>query len=156
MTVDVDKVPPQITSVKITPPDKETTETMWTKEGTKINGTIFGSFLGGGTPSVANVPDSLTIKRVEEGSSDTELHFTLTLASPLPKGTNKLTFQVSKTASAGSTIKSSTYDYAIEGAQTKNDSQQAVGGVNSPPTSSSESATPEKPAPEVKKPEAKK
>jgi len=156
MTVDVDKVPPQITSVEITPADKETTETMWTKKGT-LSGTIFGSFLGGGTPGVSGVPASeLTIKRVEEGSNDTELHFTLTLASPLPEGTNKLTFQVSKTASAGSTVKSSTYDYAIQGTQTNNNSPQAVRGGNSPPASSSEPVTPEKPAPEVKKPEARK
>lgn len=144
MTVDVEKVPPQITSVEVTPPADKNATTMWQAKGT-LNGSISGSFLGGGTPSIVNPGISgITVKRVEEGSTDTQLHFTLTLASALPAGTTKLTFQVSKSSSSGSTIKSSTYDFPIElPAQTNPVPAETGGGAtaagNPQPTS------PEKP-----------
>jgi hypothetical protein len=128
MTVDVDKVPPQITSVEITTPADKNTTTMWQAKGA-LDGTISGSFLGGGTPSIVN-PDisGITIKRVEEGSTDTQLHFTLTLASALKAGTTKLTFQVSKPSSSGSTIKSSTHDFPIESPAQTNPAPAEAGG----------------------------
>jgi len=116
MTVDVDKVPPQITSVQFdTPTDKDLAA--WKKQGT-FTGTINGSFLAGATPTVTNLDSSVVaVKRVDEGSSDTALHFTLTFSGTLPAGTNKLTFQVSKPSSEGATIKSATTDYPIQTAQ---------------------------------------
>jgi hypothetical protein len=114
MTVDVNKVPPQITSVDIEPPANVKAEDMWKSKGT-FTGTIHGSFLGGATPTILNVETSvLAIKRVDAGSTESELHFTLDFSGTLPKDTNKLTFQVSKASSEGATIKSATYDYPIQ------------------------------------------
>jgi hypothetical protein len=110
MTVDVNSVPSQITSVDIDPPAKA--DDMW-KKGS-LNGTIHGSFLSGATPTLVSAPSGVTIKGVADGSTDTQLHFTLDLASDLPTGTSKLTFQVTKPGSKSSTIKSSTYDYPIQ------------------------------------------
>ncbi|HXM60033.1 MAG TPA: hypothetical protein VN950_04195 [Terriglobales bacterium] len=144
MTVDVDKVPPQIKSVEITPLADKSATTMWQEKGT-LNGTISGSFLGGGTPSIVNPAISgITVKRVEEGSTDTQLHFTLTLASALQAGTTKLTFQVSKSSSSGSTIKSSTYDFPIEVPAQVNPAPADTGG-GSTTTSNPQPASPEKP-----------
>jgi hypothetical protein len=118
MTVDVNNVPPQIASVDIEPPSGQTTSTMWTlKSGATnatLNGTIHGSFLGGGTPALVSPPNGVTIKAVAQGSNDSQLLFTLTLTSSLPSGTKSLSFQVSKSSASGSTIKSATYDYEIE------------------------------------------
>jgi hypothetical protein len=154
MTVDVNSVPPQITSVEIEPPTGETTSTMWTiKTGAKsatLNGTIHGSFLGGATPNLLNPPNGVTIKAVAQGSSDTALQFTLTLTASLPAGTKSLSFQVSKSSSSGSMIKSATYDYQIEQVQEapapeggKVEGASAVGNPEKP--------SPEKPAAPPKK-----
>jgi hypothetical protein len=110
MTVDVNSVPSQITSVDIDPPAKA--DDMW-KKGS-LNGAIHGSFLSGATPTLVSPPSGVTIKGVADGSTDTQLHFTLDLASDLPTGTSKLTFQVTKPGSKSSTIKSSTYDFPIQ------------------------------------------
>jgi hypothetical protein len=143
MTVDVDKVPPQITSVEITAPTDKNTTTMWQAKGT-LDGTISGSFLSGGTPSIVNPAISgITVKRVEEGSTDTQLHFTLALASALQAGTTKLTFQVSKSSSSGSTIKSSTYDFPIELPAQVNPVLAETGG-GSTTTANPQPASPEK------------
>ena len=113
MTVDVNKVPPQITEVDIDTPSGKDAASMWAK-GENLTGVIRGSFLGGGTPSVTNVDSKvLQVKGVAEGSSDTELHFTITVSDNLPAGTSKLSFQVSK-KSDGSTIMSATHDYTID------------------------------------------
>jgi hypothetical protein len=111
MTVDVDSVPSQITSVDIDTPAAGV-ENMW-KKGS-LSGTIHGSFLSGATPTLVSPPSGATIKGVADGSTDTQLHFTLSLASDLPAGTSKLTFQVTKPGTKGSTIKSSTYDYPVQ------------------------------------------
>ena len=113
MTVDVNKVPPQITEVDIDTPSGKDAASMWAK-GENLTGVIRGSFLGGGTPSVTNVDSKvLQVKGVAEGSSDTELHFTITMNDNLPAGTSKLSFQVSK-KSDGSTITSATHDYTMQ------------------------------------------
>jgi hypothetical protein len=86
---------------------------MWAK-GENLTGVIRGSFLGGGTPAVTNVDSKvLQVEGVAEGSSDTELHFTITMNDNLPAGTSKLSFQVSK-KSDGSTITSATHDYTMQ------------------------------------------
>jgi hypothetical protein len=110
MTVDVNSVPSQITSVDIDSPAQA--NEMW-KKGT-FNGTVNGSFLSGATPTPVSPPSGVTIKTAADGSTDTQLRFTLNLASDLPTGTSKLTFQVTKPSSKGSTIKSSTYDYPVQ------------------------------------------
>jgi hypothetical protein len=117
MTVDVNKVPPQITKVDIDVPAGKDATTMWTiTEGkpTTLTGVIRGSFLGGGTPAITNVDSSvLEIKGDSQGSSDTELHFTITLKKDLPPGTAALTFEVSK-KSGGATINSATKGYMVQ------------------------------------------
>jgi hypothetical protein len=113
MTVDVNKVPPQISEVNIDIPTGEDATSMWAK-GVNLTGVIRGSFLGGGTPAVTNIDSKiLQVQKVTEGSNDTELHFKMTLNDNLPAGTNKLSFQVSKKFD-DSTITSATYDYMIQ------------------------------------------
>lgn len=154
MTVDVNSVPPQIASVEIAPPTGETTSTMWTiKAGAKsvtLNGTINGSFLGGATPTLVNPPNGLTIKAVAQGSSDTALQFTLTLTASLPASTKSLSFQASKSSSAGSTIKSATYDYQIEQIQ-EAPAPEGGKGEGSNTVSNPPPASPEKPVAPPKK-----
>jgi hypothetical protein len=113
MTVDVNKVPPQISEVSIDIPAGKDATSMWAK-GANLTGVIRGTFLGGGTPTVTNIDSKvLQVKAATEGSSDTELHFTITLSDNLPAGTNKLSFQVTKKPD-GSTTTSATKDYTID------------------------------------------
>jgi hypothetical protein len=155
MTVDVNNVPPQIAGVDIEPPSGETTSSMWTLEtGAKsatLSGTIHGRFLGSATPTLVSPPSGITIKRVADGSSDTALQFTLTLTSSLPQDTKQLAFQVSKSSSTGSTIKSATYNYQIEGTAQTNSPQVGNGGAPNPATNLSSPSAPEKPVEPVKK-----
>jgi len=115
MTVDVNKVPPQITEVDIDVPAGKDATTMWTltdSKPTTLTGIIHGSFLGGATPTITNVDaKALDIKADSQASTDTELHFTITLKENLPTETTKLTFQVSKTSD--STTTKAAKDYTI-------------------------------------------
>jgi hypothetical protein len=109
MNVDVNKVPAQITEVDI---DQDKAGTATWKKGDTLAGEIFGSFLGGGTPTITKPENVGQVTAVTEGSSDTQLHFTIKMGEDLPAGTKTLTFQVSK-KSDGSTITSPTHDYTI-------------------------------------------
>jgi hypothetical protein len=111
MAVDVKKIPPQITEIQIDQ-DKDGTAT-WKKATTTspMTGVIRGSFLAGGTPTITKPEKVLQVSAVADGSSDTELHFTITLTDDLSAGTTALTFQVSKKTD-GSTV-TSTRDYPI-------------------------------------------
>jgi hypothetical protein len=110
MTVDVDSIPATISSVETTPPSAALAS-QWTN-GLTASGIIRGSFLSGGTPALVGAPAGVTIANVKEGSTDNELHFTLTVAkgSTAP---DKLTFKVTKSGKQNGTIESSTYDYKI-------------------------------------------
>ena len=111
MNVDVNKVPAQITVVQIDQDKKDGTAT-WKKDS-KLTGVIYGSFLGGGTPTITNVDAKvLDIKAESQGSTDTQLHFTITLKEDLPTTTNKLTFVVSKKSDSTTTM-SAAKDYTI-------------------------------------------
>lgn len=116
MTVDVNKVPPQISEIDI---DQDKAGTATWKKDEKLTGVIRGSFLSGGTPTITGGTPTITkaenvlqVTAVSEGSSDTELHFTITLKEDLPVGTTMLTFQVSK-KSDGSTATTATQNYTI-------------------------------------------
>jgi len=111
MTVDVNKVPPQITDVEIDQ-DKDGSAT-WKKDSAPLTGVVRGSFLGGGTAAITNLQKGvLQLTSVSEGSNDTQLHFSIKLSEDLPKATTELTFQVSK-KSDGSTLTSATKNYTI-------------------------------------------
>lgn len=113
MTVDVDKVPPQITEVDIDTPAGKDAVSMWAK-GANLIGVIRGSFLGGGTPAVKGIDNKiLQIQADANSSNDTELHFTITLNDDLPAGTNSLNFQASKT-SDGATITSAIHNFPMQ------------------------------------------
>lgn len=144
MTIDVNSVPSQITSVEIDTPAAGA-QSMW-KKGS-LNGAIHGSFLSGATPALVNPPSGITIKSVADGSTDTQLQFTLTLASDLPASTSKLTFQVTKSGTKGASITSSSYDYpvqipAAEGAAPAPKDEKPP--ANSPATPTPEEKTPHK------------
>jgi len=137
MNVDVNKVPAQITEVQIDQ-DKDGTAT-WKKDS-KLTGVIYGSFLGGGAPAVTNVDTKAAdIQADSHSSTDTQLHFTITLKEDLPTTTTKLTFEVSK-KSDGATIKSAAHDYAILTAQ------QAASTTGAAPGTTTTEAKPQ-PAP---------
>lgn len=109
MTVDVDKIPPQITGIEVDVPAGKDESSMWVK-GATITGIIRGSFLGGGTPAITN-PENIQVAGVAKDSTDKELHFSITLKEEL-KPETALTFEVSK-KSDGATIKSAPYVYTI-------------------------------------------
>jgi hypothetical protein len=136
MTVDVNKVPPQISEINVEVPAGKDEGSMWVK-GATVTGVIRGSFLGGATPAITK-PENIPVAAVAKDSSDTELHFTMTLKADLAAGTT-LTFEVSK-KSDGATIKSATHDYTIPkpsstpGATTTEAKPQPVAPVVAPPT----------------------
>jgi len=118
MTVDVDNVPPQIKSVSITNADGST-PVDWTKAGV-VDGMIEGSFLTNGQPQIAEA-DKLgitTIAAVTDDSTDTELHFTMTIPKNMAISTDtsnptKLTFTVVKKDKQGGNVTSVAYEYTI-------------------------------------------
>ncbi len=112
MTVDVDTVPSNITSVEIDTPADKTSSSMWQAAGT-LTGVIRGSFLSNGTPEIVGSEDlGIKIAAVADGSTDTALHFKITLSKALPATQTKLTFQVKKTK-GGTSVQSANYDYAL-------------------------------------------
>jgi hypothetical protein len=115
MTVDVETVPATLTGVTF---DKESEgESFWKDSKDKQTGVIHGRYLTNGTPKITgikaaaaagkdgaplNVDDYIvkdSLVGVEDGSSDTELHFSLQFTkTPIPAGAT-LTFEVVKTSS---------------------------------------------------------
>jgi hypothetical protein len=94
MAVDVDTVPARIDSVTIDgTPD-------WTNPGTAITGVIHGTLLTNGQPKIDTPKDSnltLTPTAVPDGSTDTDLHFNLTIPSTGVSAYTPLKFMVTKT-----------------------------------------------------------
>jgi hypothetical protein len=131
-TVDVNNVPPQISTVEIDAPAGKNLGDMWSQQGAVLTGIIHGSFLSGATPSLVNPDQGVTIKKVDEGSTDTQLNFTLNLASGLPQTTTQLQFQVSKPSSSGSTMKSAAYSYQVERAAPTTSPQSGPGNSTAP------------------------
>lgn len=123
MNVDVNKVPPQISEIDVDVPASKDAATMWTLTDSKpaiLTGIIHGSFLGGATPTITNVDAKvLDIKADSQASTDTDLHFTITLKENLPAGTTKLSFQVSKTSDSTTTKASKDYTIQIVAAPPK-------------------------------------
>jgi hypothetical protein len=117
MAVDVNSVPPQITSVDIDVPDGKSASNMFTvsdeKKPVTLSGAIHGSFLGGAKPELVGVPAGMTINGVSDGSTDTLLNFTLTLTQTPPASTKELSFQASKSSASGSTLKSAVFQHQI-------------------------------------------
>lgn len=156
LTVDVNKIPPQITAVEIDQ-DKDANQdgtVIWKKDAT-LTGVIRGSFLGGGTPTITKPQNVMQVTAVAEGSTDTELHFTIKLNQDLPAGTTVLTFQVSK-KSDSSTTPSATHDYLIvntpKAAAAASAKDQGAGNP-APPKANPQPAVPaEKSNPAPKKP----
>jgi len=135
MTIDVTKVPATITSIDM---DNGNSNADTWKASTQT-GVIQGSFLTNGTPNIKEAKDQgiTGIKAVTEGSSDTTLHFTMTLSKDIPDGT-KLTFTVTKKDNDGNTVTSmpfvlttgsgSSSTSQITGAQVKNNVVTISGG----------------------------
>jgi hypothetical protein len=129
MTVDVNNIPAKIDSVDVDVPASSTAADVWKTPGA-ITGSIRGSFLSGGQPSVAesNIVENVTA--VQDGSTDKVLHFKLTLkaaaASP-----QKLTFKVTKKNSQGGTVDSSPFPYEIPAPTPSTSSPTATGGAAS-------------------------
>jgi hypothetical protein len=98
MTVDVSTIPATIYDVQF---DSGNTDTsIWTKANTKQTGTITGVYLTGGDPEVVDSKGTkyseITITKDTDGSSDTELHFTMTISKCVPP-TSTIYFVVNKT-----------------------------------------------------------
>jgi hypothetical protein len=109
MTVDVNKVPPQITDIQI---DQDKDGTAKWKKGDTLTGVIRGSFLSGATPSITKPENMLQAAAVGKDSTDTELHITVTPSQDLGADTTTLTFQVSK-KSDGTAVTSGSRDYKM-------------------------------------------
>jgi hypothetical protein len=110
MTVDVSTVPAKIVSIDLDTGNENSKS--WT-QGDHL-GTIKGSFLLNGTPELENPPSGVAVALVQQGSSDTELHFKLTLPDKfLTTKEQKLTFKVTKNQTSGKNIDSMTYDLPV-------------------------------------------
>jgi hypothetical protein len=103
MTVDVATVPATVYSVDF---DGGNVPGIWTKTKVAQTGTITGVYLTGGNPTVVGdngkAINGIDIKAVAEGSSDTELNFTMTLTDCIAPGT-KVNFVVTKNSAGDST-----------------------------------------------------
>lgn len=116
MTVDITKVPATITSIDM----DNGNDSADTWKASTQTGVIHGSFLTSGTPDIKEAKDlGITdIKAVSTGSSDTELHFTMTLSKAIPAST-KLTFTVTKTDNAGNQVNSMPFVLTTDGTSSK-------------------------------------
>jgi hypothetical protein len=145
MTVDVDTVPANITSVDVDIPADKTSSSMWQTAAT-LTGVIRGSFLSNGTPVIVGSDDlGIKIAAVADGSTDTALHFKITLSKALPTTQTKLTFQVKKTKS-GTSVQSANYDYPLTAsASTDKTAAPKTNSDVSPGPEKSKSAEPAQP-----------
>jgi hypothetical protein len=110
MTVDVTTVPASITSIEI---DSGTDDVKSWTSGSHA-GTIKGSFLLNGTPELVKPPTGVKVEVVQKGSSDSELHFNLTVPDKfLTTEDQQLTFKVSKNSNAGKTVESMPYELTV-------------------------------------------
>jgi hypothetical protein len=114
MTVDVDSVPAVINSVELDTPSTGTLGAALAKAG-DVTGVIEGSFLTGGQPSIVEADQDgiKNVVAVQDGSTDSELHFKMTLSKPLTAEDKKLTFTVTKTDKQKRTIVSATREYDL-------------------------------------------
>jgi hypothetical protein len=143
MAVDVDSIPATIDSIEITTAGADAAK-LWTTKGQEIDGIIHGSFLSGGNPEVVEA-SSLGITgptRVDDGSTDKQLKFKMTLTAALPATQKKLTFKVVKTTSENATVESGTKDYSLPQltAPAQPPAQQKDSATNPPPQSPSHPA----------------
>jgi hypothetical protein len=115
MTIDTNAIPAVIDSVTIANDSKADT---W-KSGATVQGTIAGSFLGGGIPSVAegassgagSVSGSVMVDQKQ--SSDKEIFFSFALTKDVPSDT-KLEFTVTKQAKDGSSSSSKPFEVLVK------------------------------------------
>jgi hypothetical protein len=104
MTVDVAAVPATIYNVEFD--SGNTDSSIWTTPSKDQRGEISGVYLSGGTPTVVDgtgkaIP-GITISAVADGSTDTELPFTMKLTNCIPPNT-KIYFVVNKSPDTSST-----------------------------------------------------
>jgi hypothetical protein len=110
MTIDVDNVPPIITSFSCTNDDQPAL--IWAAAGDRTCA-IHGSFLSSGTPAIAEASAlGLSVGAVAANSTDALLNIKLTLTKVVPPKTT-LTFQVSKKNKQGSTVESMKFAYTV-------------------------------------------
>jgi hypothetical protein len=112
MTVDVDSVPPILTSVECSR-NNQKSDLMWAEPGDLVCA-IRGSFLSNGTPAIAEATalGGLTAGTVAAGSTDALLNFKLTLPKGLdPKAV--LTFTVTKKNKQGNTVESMKFPFTV-------------------------------------------
>jgi hypothetical protein len=103
MTMDVDSIPARIDSVTFDD------STDWTKAGT-AKGVIQGALLSNGKPTVAE--SGYNPAAVQDGSTDSELNFTMTIPESGAQGCT-LHFTVTKTTDS-KTVKSNQYSYTVK------------------------------------------
>jgi hypothetical protein len=152
MTVDVDNVAARIDSIEID--NADATPSIWEQKGT-VTGVITGSYLSGGTPNIleAGKVGISNVVAVAEGSTDSALHFKMTLAKTIPTD-QILTFTVKKTDKQNRSIVSPPYQFSVT--YTPTVSKDAASGGTSSTTSADNgksqtttSKTPESPLPEM-------
>jgi hypothetical protein len=149
LTVDVNTVPPKIDSIELTPASGKTLSATLAEKGS-IQGVINGSFLSGGRITVVQ-SDQLHISKIEvdtKKSTDKHLFFTLVLDQGLASTVTKLSFQVGKSSSDGSSVQSLAFDLPVSPAAVP---PSPNGGVATPAAPTKPSET-EKLAPPADKP----
>jgi hypothetical protein len=114
LTVDVNTVPPKIDSIDLIPPTGNSLSAALAEKGS-IQGVVNGSFLAGGQITVAQ-SDELHISKIDvdtKKSTDKQLFFTLMLNQGLTSTATKLSFQVGKSSSDGSSVQSPVFDVPV-------------------------------------------
>ncbi len=110
MTVDVGSVPASISAIEM---DEGNDKASSFKKG-EHRGVIRGSFLLNGTPALVGDGSDAKLAITKEGSTDKELHFTMTLGSDLDATkVPKLTFKVIKKDKNGQDVDSTTKDLLV-------------------------------------------
>ena len=114
MTVDVSSVPARIDSVDFNPPSGVTLAAAFARAG-EIEGVIRGSFLSGGQPAIVEAEQYgiTNVSAVQEGSTDSELHFKMKLKKALPADAKKLTFSVTKKDKQNRIVGSAPKEYTL-------------------------------------------
>jgi hypothetical protein len=135
--------PPQVNKIEFKG-DTATRSALCSDGGTEKTGTITGTYLTGGVPTIQKQPDTISeLKAVTAGSDDKALQFSLKLSKALDDKT-PLGFIVERTAKDGHTVTSTLFTYTV--ACPAGGSGGSATGTN---TTSASAAAPTPPAPAV-------
>jgi len=148
MTVNVATVPATIYGVTFK--DGNTNSAVWTATGTERDGSISGLYLTGGTPYIVDENgkpiDGITIQKVDDGSTDTQLNFKMTISKCIPSST-KVYFVVAKQSDNSGQAQTTTQTTSGGGKQAQTSANQNSANQNSANQNSANKGNNPSPAP---------